>query len=157
MTKFSTPLSETLGLDYPLVAAPMFLISGRELIVAAAEAGILGTMPSLNARTVEQFEEDLLWIKERTQKPFGINVTIGLTDPERLQQDVELILKHEVPVVITSYGNPTEICQAVHARGGRVMHDVINLRHAKKAEAAIAETARAALNFVGQAQKSGLE
>ena len=64
-TPFATPLSRKLGLRYPLVAAPMFLISNREMIVAAAQAGILGAMPSLNARTAEAFEEDLTWIRRK--------------------------------------------------------------------------------------------
>mgnify|MGYP001269886274 CR=1 FL=1 len=135
----STELSKRLGLKYPIVAAPMFLISNREMIVAAAEAGILGTMPSLNARTAETFEEDLRWIRERTDRPFGINVTIGLTEPSRLARDVELCFAYEVPVLLTSYGNPTEIVREAHARGVTVFHDVIALRHAKKAEAAGAD------------------
>jgi nitronate monooxygenase len=139
MTAFSTPLSRKLGLTYPIVAAPMFLISNREMIVAAAEAGILGTMPSLNARTAEAFEEDLRWIRQQTDRPFGINVTIGLTAPERLQRDVELCFEYEVPVLLTSYGNPTSIVEQAHARGVTVFHDVISLRHAKKAEGAGAD------------------
>lgn len=135
-TPFSTPFSKCLGLRYPLVAAPMFIISNKEMIVACAEAGILGTMPSLNARTVEAFEEELKWIRDKTDKPFGINVTIGLTDPARLMTDVELCVKYEVPVMITSYGNPTEIVRAVKPKGMTVFHDVINLPHAKKAESA---------------------
>lgn len=136
MTGFSTPLSRRLGLTYPLVAAPMFIISNKEMLVACAEAGILGAMPSLNARTAEQFEEDLRWIRSKTDKPFAINVTIGLTAPERLEQDVALCFQYEVPVMITSYGNPTRIVQEAHARGVTVLHDVINLRHARKAESA---------------------
>jgi len=149
MSSFSTPLSRKLGLRYPVVAAPMFLISNKEMIVAAAEAGILGTMPSLNARTAEGFQADLAWIRERTDKPFGINVTIGLTEPERLARDVELCLEYEVPVLLTSYGNPTEIIKAAHARGATVFHDVINLRHAKKAEAAGAD------GIIGVSQGAG--
>lgn len=135
-TPFATPMSRKLGLRYPIVAAPMFLISNREMIVAAAEAGILGSMPSLNARTAEAFEADLAWIRSKTDRPFGINVTIGLTAPERLARDVELCLEYEVPVLLTSYGNPTAIAKQAHARGVTVFHDVIQLRHAKKAEAA---------------------
>ena len=114
----------------------MFIISNREMLVACAEAGILGAMPSLNARTIESFEEDLRWVRERTDKPFAINVTIGLTKPERLEQDVAKCFEYEVPVMITSYGNPTRIVQEAHARKVTVFHDVINLRHAKKAESA---------------------
>ena len=133
---FSTPLSSRLGLRYPIVAAPMFLISGREMIVAAAEAGIVGAMPSLNARTFEQLKSDLEWIRERTDKPFAINVTIGLTDPERLEQDTQLLLDFEVPIIITSYGDPTSIVKRAHDKGLFVMHDVIHLKHAQKAQAA---------------------
>ncbi|MEM7608991.1 MAG: nitronate monooxygenase [Myxococcota bacterium] len=136
MTEFHTPLSKRLGLQYPLVSAPMFIISCKEMIVASAEAGILGAMPSLNARTVEAFEDDLKWIRERTDRPFAINVTIGLTDPERLMADVDLCLTYDVPVMITSYGNPTKIVQHVKPRGVTVFHDVINLPHAQKAQAA---------------------
>ena len=136
MSSFSTPLSKRLGLRYPLVAAPMFIISNKEMLVACAEAGILGAMPSLNARTLEAFEADLKWVRERTDKPFAINVTIGLTAPERLIADVDLCLQYEVPVMITSYGNPTEIVKRVKPKGVTVFHDVINLPHALKAQKA---------------------
>ncbi len=132
----STALSKKLGLKYPLVSAPMFIISNKEMIVAAAEAGILGTMPSLNARKPEQFRADLEWIRQRTDKPFGINLTIGLTAPDRLEHDIEACLEFEVPVLITSYGNPTELVKRAHEKQITVFHDVINLRHAKKAEQA---------------------
>ncbi len=131
-----TPLSKRLGLRYPLVCAPMFIISNREMLVACADVGILGAMPSLNARTHEAFREDLEWIRARTDKPFGINVTIGLTDPERLQQDVAACFEFEVPVMITSYGDPTRIAREAHARGVTVFHDVIHLKHALKAQSA---------------------
>lgn len=131
-----TALSKRLGLTYPFVLAPMFLISNREMIVAAAEAGVLGTMPTLNARTPEKLREDLEYIRARTDRAFGLNLTLGLTDPERLETDMALIEEYEVPVLITSYGDPTAYVQRAHAKGIVVFHDVINLKHAKKAEAA---------------------
>ncbi len=131
-----TALSRKLGLRYPIVSAPMFIISNKEMIVAAAEAGILGTMPSLNARTPELLRADLEWIRQRTDKPFGINMTIGLTHPERREADIALCEEFEVPVWITSYGNPTPIVSRAHGVGATVFHDVVNLKHAKKAEAA---------------------
>ena len=134
--KLETALSRRLGLRYPFVAAPMFLVSNKEMIVACAEAGILGTMPSLNARTTEQFAADLAWIRARTDKPFGINVTIGLMQKERIEADFAACVEHGVPVLITSYGNPTELAGRAHANGMTVFHDVISLGHAKKAEAA---------------------
>ncbi|MBL4635344.1 MAG: nitronate monooxygenase [Kofleriaceae bacterium] len=136
MSSFSTPLSRRLGLRYPIVAAPMFLISSKEMLLACAEAGILGCMPSINARTSEALKSDLQWLRSKTEKPFGINFTIGLSDPERLKIDVALCMEYKVPVLITSYGDPTPIVKAAHTQDMTVFHDVINLRHAKKAEAA---------------------
>ena len=132
----STPLSTRLGLTYPIVAAPMFLISNKEMLVASAEAGILGAMPSLNARTSEAFEADLSWVRSRTDKPFAINLTIGLTDPERLEADVALCMDYEVPVMITSYGDPTAIVKRAREKGTVVFHDVVHLKHALKAQQA---------------------
>lgn len=134
--RLETTLSKKLGLKFPFVAAPMFIISNREMIVACAEAGILGSMPSLNARTNEKFREDLAWIRARTSKPFAINLTIGLTEPERLEADFAACLEFQVPVLITSYGNPTELVRRAHERGITVFHDVIGMQHARKAAAA---------------------
>jgi nitronate monooxygenase len=136
MTIPATPLSRRLGLRYPVVCAPMFIISNREMLLACAEAGILGSMPSLNARTPEAFRADLRWLRARTDRPFAINMTIQLTDPERLMADVALCEEFEVPVWITSYGDPTRFVQRAKGAGATVFHDVINLRHARKAESA---------------------
>jgi nitronate monooxygenase len=132
----STPLSRRLGLRYPLVSAPMFLISNREMLVAAAEAGILGSMPTLNARTSEQLDADLEWVRQRTDRPFALNLTIGLTPAERIASDMEVCEKWRVPCLITSYGDPTELVRRAHGWGAVVMHDVIHLKHALKAERA---------------------
>jgi len=134
--KLQTPLSKKLGLTYPFVAAPMFLISNKEMILACAEAGILGSMPSLNARTSAQFADDLKWIRARTDKPFGINLTLGLTPKDRIEADFAACVEAKVPVLMTSYGNPTEIAARAHQHGMTVFHDVITLAHARKAEAA---------------------
>jgi nitronate monooxygenase len=134
MSRIRTPLSDKLGLKYPIVCAPMFLVSNKEMIVAAAEAGILGTMPSLNLRTREEFRAALEWIRAKTDRPFGINLTIKLTDPERLAHDLETCLEFRVPVLITSYGNPTEMARRAHDQGAIVLHDVIHLKHALKAQ-----------------------
>ncbi|MCB9520521.1 MAG: nitronate monooxygenase [Myxococcales bacterium] len=133
---FSTPLSRRIGLRYPLVAAPMFIISNKEMLLACAEAGILGTMPSLNARTAEALREDILWVQARTDRPFGINMTIGLADPERRAHDAAICEELRVPVWITSYGDPTPFVAQAHGVGALVFHDVINRKHAEKAAAA---------------------
>jgi nitronate monooxygenase len=136
MARISTPLAEKLGLSYPIVCAPMFIVSNPTMIVACAEAGILGSMPSLNLRTHEAFRDALGWIRKRTDKPFAINLTIRLTDPERLQQDLEACLEYRVPVLITSYGDPTELARRAHEAKITVLHDVVNLKHALKAQEA---------------------
>jgi nitronate monooxygenase len=131
-----TALSARLGLRYPFVVSPMFLVSNKEMIVAAAEAGVLGTMPTLNARTPEALRADLEWIRARTDRPFGLNLTIGLTDPARREADMDIIAEFRVPVLITSYGNPTEYVRRAKGWGATVLHDVINLKHALKAQEA---------------------
>lgn len=136
LVKLDTSLSKKLGLKYPFVSAPMFIVSNKEMIVAAAEAGILGCMPSLNARTAEKLREDLAWIRQRTDRAFGINITIGLTKPERVEADMALSIEFEVPVILTSYGNPTALVKQAHEHKRLVFHDVISLAHGKKAVAA---------------------
>jgi nitronate monooxygenase len=139
MPRIRTPLAERIGLRYPIVCAPMFILSNKEMIVASAEAGILGAMPSLNLRTREEFRETLAWIRARTDKPFAINLTIKLTDPERLEHDFAACLEFGVPVIITSYGNPRDIARRAHEKHAIVLHDVIRLDHALKAQEAGAD------------------
>ncbi len=134
--KLSTPLAKKLGLKYPFVAAPMFIVSNKEMIVAAAEAGILGCMPSLNARTAATFREDLAWIRKHTDRAFGINITLGLTPPERVEADMALCIEFGVPVILSSYGNPTALVKQAHEHKRLVFHDVIGLSHGRKAVAA---------------------
>jgi nitronate monooxygenase len=134
LPRIKTPLSEKLGLTYPIVCAPMFIVSNKEMIVASAEAGILGAMPSLNLRTHAEFREALSWIRARTDRAFGINLAIKLTDPQRLEQDLDACIEHKVPVIITSYGNPEALARRAHDSGAIVFHDVIHLKHGLKAQ-----------------------
>ncbi len=131
-----TPLSDRIGLKYPLVSAPMFLISNPAMLIASAEAGILGAMPSLNGRTHNDFVAMLREVKSSTSKPFAVNLTIGLTDPERRVADLHACIDQGVKVLITSYGDPTEVVSEAHRHNMIVLHDVISLRHALKAQAA---------------------
>lgn len=139
MPSISTPLAKKIGLRFPIVAAPMFIISNREMLVASAEAGILGAIPSLNERTAEGFRDMLAWVRQKTDRPIAVNLAIKLTDPERLDKDFQACLDHGVNVIITSYGNPTELAKRAHDKKLTVFHDVINLKHAKKAEEAGAD------------------
>ncbi|MCK5041330.1 MAG: nitronate monooxygenase [Sphingomonadales bacterium] len=139
----SLPASLKDNLALPLVAAPMFLVSGPKLVTATCKAGVLGTFPSLNARPIEQLDtwlddinKDLTEHKtnnpDSKTAPYGVNLIVHPTN-ERLLEDVALVQKHKVPVVITSVGHPGKVVEAVHSYGGLVFHDVINMRHAQKA------------------------
>ena len=129
-------------LSLPAIAAPMFLISGPKLVIECCKNGIVGTFPALNQRTSEGFEEWLIEIKSALKKheqetgrkaaPFGVNLIVHQTNP-RLEADLKLCIKHQVPLVITSLGAVSQVVDAIHSYGGLVFHDVIKKRHAQKA------------------------
>jgi len=133
-------------LRLPLVGAPMFIVSGPELVAAQCKAGIVGSFPSLNARPLAQLDEWLLQLdedlaraqaradRENPVAPFAVNLIVHASN-NRLAQDLALVEKHAVPVVITSLSPPAEVVAAVHGYGGVVFHDVISRRHAEKAAA----------------------
>jgi len=126
----------------PVVAAPMFLISNPQMVITCCINGIVGTFPALNQRTTAGFEEWVVEIKtalnaheKQTGKkpaPFGVNLIVHPTNP-RVQADLEICVKHQVPLVITSLGAVSDLVKAVHAYGGLVYHDIIKRRHAEKA------------------------
>jgi len=129
-------------LSLPAMAAPMFLISGPKLVIECCKNGIVGTFPALNQRTSEGFEEWLIEIKTELQKfeketgqkaaPFGVNLIVHPTNP-RLEADIKLCVKHQVPIIITSLGAVSIVVDAIHSYGGLVFHDIIKKRHAEKA------------------------
>ena len=130
------------SLSLPAIAAPMFLISGPQLVISCCKQGIVGTFPALNQRTSEGFEEWLIEIKEaldayeketgKKPAPFGVNLIVHPTNP-RLEADLKLCIKHRVPLIITSLGAVSKLVDAVHSYGGLVFHDIIKKRHAQKA------------------------
>jgi len=129
-------------LSIPAVAAPMFLVSNPDLVVECCRAGILGTFPALNQRSSEGYEAWLVEINERLARierdtgrpcaPYGVNLIVHKSNP-RLQADLEISIRHKVPLIITSLGAVKEMVGAVQGYGGLVFHDVINMRHARKA------------------------
>jgi nitronate monooxygenase len=130
-------------LRLPVIASPLFIISGPELVIAQCKAGIVGSFPSLNARPISQLDEWLARITEelaawdrdnpdRPSAPFAVNQIVHKTN-NRLEEDLELCAKYKVPVVITSLGAREDVNQAVHAWGGVVLHDIINSFFARKA------------------------
>lgn len=131
------------GLSLPVVGAPLFIISNPDLVVAQCKAGVVGSFPSLNARPVEEFERWLQHIKaelddynaanpDQPAAPFAVNQIVHRSN-NRLYEDLELCVKYQVPIVITSLGAREDVNEAVHSYGGIVLHDVINNRFAHKA------------------------
>ncbi|SMF04610.1 nitronate monooxygenase [Tistlia consotensis] len=140
------PLPPTLTgrLKAPVVAAPMFLVSGPDLVVETCRAGLLGTFPALNQRTTEGYADWLAEIGERlaasaaageAPAPFGVNLVVHRSN-KRLEADLAATVAAEVPLVVTSLGLMPEVIQAIQGYGGVIFHDVINLRHGAKAAAA---------------------
>ncbi|MFJ8260572.1 NAD(P)H-dependent flavin oxidoreductase [Rummeliibacillus sp. NPDC094406] len=132
---------QLMALELPVIAAPMFLVSGIELVVEGCKSGVVTTFPLLNARTSEALEE---WMREITTQlaeaektnqsvaPWGVNLVVHKSN-DRYDADVELIKKYQPPIVITSLGKPTDIAKIVHQYGGLVFSDVISVKHAKRA------------------------
>ena len=130
-------------LRIPLIGAPMFIVSQPALVIAQCKAGIVGAFPALNARPQEALDDWIREIKNALAEyssenpdapvaPYAVN-QIAHASNDRLQADMEVCVRHEVPIIITSLRPPEDIVQAVHSYGGLVFHDVISLRHARKA------------------------
>ena len=128
---------------FPVIASPLFIISNPKLVIEQCKAGVIGSMPALNARPASQLDE---WLAEITETlaawnkanpdnpaaPFAINQIVHKSN-DRLEHDMQLCVKYKVPVIITSLGAREEINQAAHSYGGVVLHDIINNKFARKA------------------------
>ena len=138
------PLPPVLArLPLPIIGSPLFIISNPKLVIAQCQAGVVGSMPALNARPASQLDE---WLAEITETlaaydaahpdapsaPFAINQIVHKSN-DRLEQDMALCAKYKVPIIITSLGARTDVNDAVHGWGGVVMHDIINNAFACKA------------------------
>jgi nitronate monooxygenase len=130
-------------LRLPLIGAPMFIVSGPELVIAQCQAGIVGSFPALNARPQPMLSEWLKRIKDELGQyaednpdepvaPYAVNQIVHSSNV-RLREDMETCVEHQVPIIITSLRPPQDVVDAVHSYGGLVFHDVISLRHARKA------------------------
>jgi nitronate monooxygenase len=128
-----TSFTNLLKIDYPLIAGAMFLVSHEELVSEVSNAGGLGAAPSLNWRTTIEFKKALQKIKALSQKSYAINLIVNKSNL-RLQADLDACVEEKVPVVITSLGNPIDVIKKVHAYGGKVFCDVVNLRYAQKVQ-----------------------
>lgn len=129
--KLKTKFTEQFQLEYPIVCAPMFLVSTVNLVLAASKAGGIGAFPALNYRPIEKYAEALQQIKKESSKPFAVNLIVQASN-RYLEQQLELTLEAKTPLIITSLGKPDKVIEKAHAAGAKVYCDVINLEHAKK-------------------------
>jgi nitronate monooxygenase len=131
------------NLPFPVIGSPLFIISNPQLVIAQCIAGVVGSMPALNARPAEQLEEWLIEITEalaahnrahpdRPAAPYAINQIVHKSN-DRLAHDMAMCVKYKVPIIITSLGAREDINAAAHSYGGVVLHDIINNKHAHKA------------------------
>ena len=138
-----TPREIFAGLRAPVSGAPMFLVSGPDLVIEQCKAGIIGSFPAINARPQELLDTWLTQIEDALARerrdnpgakigPYAVNLIVNAAN-KRLEQDFEVVAKHKVPIVITSLQAPTAIARRVHEYGGIVLHDVVRVRHAEKA------------------------
>ena len=140
MSRLPAPLNH---LPLPIIGSPLFIISNPKLVIEQCKAGVVGSMPALNARPAEQLE---VWLIEITEAlaaynkanpdnpaaPFAINQIVHKSN-DRLEHDMALCVKYKVPIIITSFGAREDINAAAHSYGGVVLHDIINNKHARKA------------------------
>jgi nitronate monooxygenase len=131
------------SLTLPVICSPLFIISNPDLVIAQCKAGVVGSFPALNARPAEELD---VWLQRITSElesfkkanpeakvaPYAVNQIVHASN-DRLKHDVEMCVKYKVPIVITSLRAPNDVVGPVHSYGGLVFHDVINVKHAKKA------------------------
>lgn len=133
MAKIETDFTKMMGCDLPLIGAPMFLVSNEDMVVEVSEAGGVGTFPALNYRPIEEYQKALKRIRNRTQKPIGVNVIVNKSNT-RQNEDLKIALEEGVNLFITSLGSPKQVILEAHRQGAKVFCDVISLEHAKKVQ-----------------------
>lgn len=131
--KIETPFTKLMGIDLPIIAAPMFLVSNVDLVTEASEAGGIGAFPALNYRPVEKYSEALSEMKKRTKKPICVNIIVNKSNT-RQNEDVKRALDAGVEMFITSLGSPKSVIADAHKNGAKVFCDVTNLEHALKVQ-----------------------
>ena len=132
-SKYQTPLTEMLGIKYPIIMAPMFLVSNAAMTIAAIKSGITGSIPALNYRTDKEFREALKEIKEKSGGPFGINLIVNKSNV-RMKEQLNTCVEMGVDFIITSLGSPRLVIEACKPKGIKVFCDVVDVEYALKVQ-----------------------
>jgi nitronate monooxygenase len=145
----ATPtLDKLLGIQYPIIVAPMFLISNTRMIISALHSGVSAAFPALNYRTDQELRAAIREIKSASSKPFGVNLIVNRSNPKYKSQ-LQTLLELKVDYIITSLGNPREVIEKCRPRGIKVFCDVVDLTYAKKVESLGADALIAVNNRAG--------
>ena len=131
MDSLQTDFTKQFDIRYPIICAPMFLVSSVKMVVGASEAGGMGTFPALNYRPIERYHQAIREIKNQSAKPFGINIIVQKSNKYQHKQ-IDFALEENVPLIITSLGNPKEVIRLSHQVKTKVYCDVVGFEHAKK-------------------------
>ncbi len=130
-SEIKTSFTNQFNINFPIVCAPMFLVSTVKMVVCSCEAGGLGTFPAFNFRPMAKYRQAIKEINTQTDKPFGINIIVQKSNNYQHEQ-IEIALEEKVPLIITSLGNPKEVIRLAHQVGTKVYCDVVGMEHAKK-------------------------
>ena len=133
MQKIETAFTKMFNIQFPIIAAPMFLVSNEDIVVEASEAGAVGAFPALNYRPIDRYANALKAIRARTKKPICVNIIVNKSNV-RQDQDLRIALENGVEMFITSLGNPKTVIAEAHKCGAKVFCDVTNLDHALKVQ-----------------------
>lgn len=133
MKKIETTFTKMMGIQYPIIAAPMFLVSNVDMVTAVSNAGGIGTFPALNYRPIEAYKNALIEMKSKTKNPIGVNVIVNKSNT-RATDDIKYALDAGVELFITSLGSPKDVIREAHKNGTKVICDVVNLEHALKVQ-----------------------
>jgi nitronate monooxygenase len=131
MDDLKTDFTQQFDVRYPIICAPMFMVSSVKMVTAASESGGLGTFPALNYRPIERYHQTIKEIKKQTDKPFGINIIVQKSNKFQHKQ-IDCALEERVPLIITSLGNPKDVIRLSHQVNTKVYCDVTGYEHAKK-------------------------
>ena len=129
----NTPLTKMLNIDFPIIQAPMFLVSNTTMLIEASNSGITGCVPALNYRTIDEFRNAMIHLKSNCSGPFGVNLIVNKFNT-KMQEQLDVCVELGVDYIITSLGSPRSTIEACKAKGIKVFCDVVNLEYAKKVE-----------------------
>ena len=146
--KFSNDLTNMLGIDFPIIVAPMFLVSNSKMLIEASNSGITGCVPALNYRTIDEFKKAILEIKKKSNGPLGVNLIVNKFNT-KMSEQLKICIDNKVDYIITSLGNPSTVIDNCKTHGIKVFCDVVDLKYAKKVEELGADAIIAVNNKAG--------